>query len=418
MRLSLLLSASLLLGLAPAAHALSLPEAIDAARTYSPLMGEARAQRDAARARLVQARGAALPNVVISAEAGEGEADLGGFFGFQDSDMSPRAAAIELRQSLFAGGAIAGAIRQAGAGREMAAYRLDGAQAGLSLMVARAYAGVLTATEVRALHQAQVTQMEEIVRHARLRFEAGEIPRTDLAQAQARAAEARAGLAQASGGLEAARAGFFAIVGQEPEGLEEPAAPPAAAGSRDQAVEMALAQNQDLKAAEAAHRAARAGVAVARAERLPSLALVARASSMRDQFFPGYRSDGSTIGVQGRMTLFSSGAVSGRISEAQAQARAAEARLQGARDAVRAEAITAFEGHAAAVASLVAARERAEAAGLALETMRHEVRVGQRTTLELLDAEREALSARTALAHVRGEAVVAVYRLNAAVGAD
>jgi len=51
--------------------------------------------------------------------------------------------------------------------------------------------------------------------------------------------------------------------------------------------------------------------------------------------------------------------------------------------------------------------------GGALDSVRNEVRVGQKPRLNLLDAEREALVAQSALVAARGEAAVSSYRLNA-----
>ena len=48
--------------------------------------------------------------------------------------------------------------------------------------------------------------------------------------------------------------------------------------------------------------------------------------------------------------------------------------------------------------------------------MREEVRVGQKPTLDLLNAERESLAAQTGLIAARGQAVVAAYRLKALLG--
>jgi outer membrane protein TolC len=168
-----------------------------------------------------------------------------------------------------------------------------------------------------------------------------------------------------------------------------------------------------LLAAQAAERAAQAGVRYARADRLPNLALTATASTARDQFFPGYSADGVTVGVQGRWTLFSGGAVSGRIDEATAALRAAQAGLKSAQAQVREAVIGAWGDVATARAVMLAATDQASAATSALDSVRNEVRVGQKPVLDLLDAEREALAAQSALVTARGEVTISSYRLNA-----
>jgi len=395
------------------ALALSLQEAIGLAQGGNPDLAQSRAEVEAADGRLVQARSGRLPTVTLSGETGQGRTDLGGFFGFGQADVSPRAAALEVRQPIFAGGAIGAAVDGAQQGRNAAFAQATGEKARLSVQVAEAYVAVLTAREVLALNQAQLQQMAETVRQAELRFKGGETTRSDLAMAHARHAEAQAGLARARGEVARTEAHFSSVVGVSPDQLEALPAPPPIPRSLDEALSLALKNNPGLQAAEAQSRAAEAGVRFARADRLPSLAVTATASTAHDQFFPGYRADGVTVGVQGHWTLFSGGMVSGRIEEALAGASGARARVESARAQVRETVIGAWGDAETSKALLEAAQDQAEATASALESVRNEVRVGQKPTLDLLDAQREMLAARSAVVSARGGAVIAAYRLNA-----
>jgi TolC family type I secretion outer membrane protein len=413
---ALVLAASLL---APsAAAALSLPEAIVLAKQANPDLARADAGAEAARARLAQAQAGRLPTLTLSGESGQGKADLGGFFGFGRDDVSPRVAALELRQPLFTGGAVSAAVTRAREGREAALAELGGARAMLLVHTSEAYVGVLSAGELLALHQAHLRQMQEAVRQADLRFKGGETARTDLAQAQARLAEARAGLARATGQLAQARAHFVSVVGAEPDGLEPLPPPPPTPDSLDEALAAAMETSPALQSARANARAAQAGLRFAQAERLPSLALSATAVSARDQFFPGYRSEGVTVAVQGRWTLFAGGAINGRVAEARAGARGARSGEDAAESAVREAVIGAWSEVETTRALTAAADDQATAATAALDSVRNEVRVGQKPTLDLLDAEREALAARSAVIAARGGAVTAAYRLKALLGGE
>lgn len=395
------------------ASAMSLPEAIALAQKSNPTLAQSKAQADAATARLSQANAGRLPTVALSGESGWGSTDLGGFFGFGRSNVSPRGAALEVRQPLFAGGAINAAIDRAREGRDAALAQAAGAKAMLSAQVAEAYVTVLSAGQLLSLNEAQVRELSEIVQQAQLKFKDGETPRTDLDQARARLASAQADLARANGDVARARAHFSTIVGAEPDALEPFLEIPATPGVLEDAIASAMQSSPTLLAAEASARAADAGVRYARADRLPTMALAASASSTRDQFFPGYRADGFTLGVQGRWTLFSGGLVSGRISEARADVRAAEAALGVARNTVREAVIGAWQDVRTAAAVVQAASDQATASAGALESVRNEVRVGQKPTLDLLNAEREALAARDGLVIARGQQMVDAYRLNA-----
>lgn len=392
---------------------MSLDEAIALAQKSNPTLAQSKAQADAADARLAQARAGRLPTVALSGESGWGTTDLGGFFGFGRSNVSPRGAALELRQPLFAGGAINAAIDRAREGRDAALAQAGGAKALLSAQVAEAYVTVLSAGQLLALQQTQVRQLAEIARQAELKFKDGETPRTDLDQARARLAGAQADLARAIGDVARARAHFIDIVGAEPDGLEPPSAPPPIPASLDEAMAMATQASPALLAAQSTARAASAGVRYAEADRLPTLALTARASTTRDQFFPSYRNDGVTVGVQGRWTLFSGGLVSGQISEAHANVRAAQAGIDSASRQVREAVIGAWQDVQTARVVAQAAADQSTASSSALESVRNEVRVGQKPTLDLLDAERDALASQDALVIARGQQVVDAYRLNA-----
>jgi len=409
--LTLLLLASV--GAPSGASAMTLPEAIALARRANPGLALVQAQSDAASARLAQARAGRMPSLTLSGEGGSGTTDLGGFFGFGQSDVSPRAASLQLRQPLFSGGGVNAAIARAGEGKTAALAQVGGATAMLSAEVASAYVGVLSAQDMVVLGRAQLAKLETITNQAQLRFEGGEIPRTDLDQAMARQAESRAGLARAEGQLARLRAHFVSVVGAEPDGLEAVVAPPATPASLDESIATASQSSPMLLAAQAAERAAQAGVRYAKAERLPSLALTATASTARDQFFPGYSADGVTVGVQGRWTLFSGGVASGRIDEAGAVLRAAQADLKSAQAQVRETVIGAWGDVATARSVMLAATDQASAATSALDSVRNEVRVGQKPVLDLLDAEREALAAQSALVTARGEVTISSYRLNA-----
>ena len=400
------------------AAALTLPEAIALAQRGNPGLAQSMAEADAASARLAIARAGRLPSLTVSGEAGRGNTNLGGFFGIGRSDVSPSVAEIELRQPLFNGGATSAAVDRAREGRDAALIQVGGAKALLKAQAADAYVAVLTAREIQVLHAAEVRQMSEIAAQADLRFTAGDSTRTDLAQAQARLAEARAGLVSSEGEIARTRAHFVSVVGVEPDSLDDLPAPPATPAAVAEAIVIAEQSNPTLLAAQAKARAAEAGVRFAQAERLPNIAMTATASSVRDQFFPNYRADGVTVGVQGRWTLFAGGAINGRIDEARADERGARAGLDAARAQVREAVIGAWQDLATARELVKAAADETAASAGALDSVRNEVRVGQKPTLDLLNAERDSVAAGSAFISAKGAAIVAAYRLDALLHAE
>lgn len=398
------------------AFATNLDDAIALAVAREPGLQRAQAEADAAKARLGEARARRLPSLTVSGQAATGRTDFGPFFGFGAQNMNPRAADITLQQPIFAGGTLNAAVAQAGAGRTAADQQALKTRLDLEARVAQAYGDVLVAQEALQLNTRQLAAAGELARQADLRFNSGEAPRSDQAQAAARAAEARAGVAQAQADLARARAHYRALTGQEAGQLDPFGAPPVIPRDLEAAVSAAEANSPGLAAARSGADAARAGVRQAQGGRLPEVSLVAQASTIRDQFFPGYQADGYTVGVQARWTLFSSGLQSAKVSEAQAQRRAADATAAEAKAAVDEGVVSLWNAVGAADASADAAQQQVRAAEIAENSLMHEVKVGEKPLIDLLNAQRETLAARTALARARAAQVVTRYQLRSLLG--
>lgn len=410
----LLLAASV--SVAAPAMATTLDEAIVAAMEHAPEIAASDAEADAAKGRLDQAQSARLPTVTLSGSIGIGWLDPKEFFGLGAEDVVPRAAQATIEQPLFTGGRVEAGIDQARAGIAAAEAGRTATRSQLVAATVQAYGDVLTTGRLIELHERLVAETTEIERQARLRFRAGESPSTDISQASARLAEARAGLARAQGQQISARARFSNLTGLDGFELEPLPANPTLPATLGEALETAMRDNPALAQAEAAHRKARAAARSARAERLPTVGAFAEAASVRDQFFPDYRADSATLGIRARWELFSGGRVSGKVREASGEERAAEARLRAARLQVEEQLISTFQNVRTAQLVEQAAGEQAKSASEALASVRHEVRVGMKPQLELLDAEREAIAAEAAAARAGADRIVAAYQLLSLLG--
>ncbi len=410
------LLAGLLASVAMPAQATTLEEAIAAAVNHAPEIEAAGADADAADARIREARGQGLPTATLSGTIGYGRLDPQGFFGLPAANVTPRAAQLTIEQPLFMGGRVSAGIAQAKAGSEAARAGETMTRSQIVVATVQAYGDVLTTHRMIALYEQMVGQMEEIQRQARLRFKAGENPSTDVAQAAARLAEAQAALEGARGFAISADARFTNLTGLAPQDLQPIPASPVLPASLDEALDSARGNNPALAQAEAALDAAQASARGARAERLPTIGAFAEGSTVRDQFFPDYRSDAATVGVRARWQIFAGGRVSAKITESDSAVRAADARMRAARAAVDEQTISAFSGVRSAALVEAAASQQALAAGQARDSVRHEVRVGMKPQLDLLDAEREATAAAVSEARARSDRIVAAYRLLALLG--
>jgi outer membrane protein len=86
------------------------------------------------------------------------------------------------------------------------------------------------------------------------------------------------------------------------------------------------------------------------------------------------------------------------------------------RDQARANVVQAWGQLDAAKAQIDATKSQVTAAEIALNGVREEARVGQRTTLDVLNAQQELVNARVALVTAQRDRVVASYALLSAVG--
>lgn len=398
------------------AAAQDLAAAITDALANAPTLAEATAGEAAAKARLDRARAERNPLVRVEGSYGAGRIDNGGFFGITADNVSPLALQATAEMPLYAGGRISSAIDQARGGADMARFGAEQARLQTIVLAVSTYTEVLTARKLEARYGQLVRALTETERQAGLRFRAGEIASSDLAQARARSGEAFAGFAQAQGRLASTEAAFQRLTGKPAGDLaalpELPPVPP----SLDQALDMARTSNPALRQAKAGVDVARAGVRSAKAEGMPTVGAFAEAAHVRDQFFPGYKADSVAVGVRGRWTLWAGGRVAAQTRVADADLDASEARLRQAEQALEGMVIDAWQG-------LITARRMAEASQLrsvsateALRGTRLEAQVGAKPTLAVLDAEREAIEAEAALLQAEGMRTVAAWRLNALTG--
>lgn len=194
------------------------------------------------------------------------------------SSADSLSARISVVQPLYTGGRAAAdrdaALAAISAGRE----QLRSGEGDLLLQVVTSYVDVRRDAEVLRLRAANLNQLKATLDEVKARREAGELTRTDIAQAETQLLLAQTQFNIAVQQHEADRASFAALVGHE-AGVLAPAPPlPQLPGSIDKAFDLAHAYSPDLGQAIAAERASRARIAAARAQGRPTVSLRGSAS--------------------------------------------------------------------------------------------------------------------------------------------
>ncbi|MBV0912682.1 TolC family outer membrane protein [Rhodobacteraceae bacterium ASV31] len=278
------------------------------------------------------------------------------------------------------------------------------------LTAVQAYTDVLRASEFVQLRQNNVRLITEQLRAARDRFEVGEVTRTDVAIAESRLAAARSSLSAALGDLDIAREAYKAAVGQYPGTLRPPPSPPISASSEDQA--KAIAERTHPSIAQAQHEVQASEFNILRAEAAKKPSITGNAGARVTSTGPA----NLTAGVQLNQTIYSGGSISAAIRQAAARRDASRASLHQTVLQVRQNVGNAWARLAVSQAVLAASDQQVRSSQLAYDGVREELRLGARTTLDVLNAEQELLDARTNRVSAEVDRYVAVYSLLSAMG--
>ena len=326
---------------------------------------------------------------------------------------------------LYAGGGIKNAVRAAENRVEAGFANLRGAESAIFSAVVGAYMDVIRDESIVDLNRAQVGVLSVNLDATRDRFEIGDLTRTDVAQSEARLALATSNLETARANLIRSKEIYIQLVGREPGELQAPPPLPNLPLTPESAVTVALESNPDLIAATETREAALFDRRAANASRLPSISIFATPSYSNalksvSSNIPGFTYDNSVFnaqaGVRATLPLYQGGQPSAQIRQAQARLGQAQELEIAAEREVIAQTRAAYASWQAAL-DVIAASERAVSANeLSLEGTRAENGVGNRTILDILNAEQELLNSKVQLVAARRNAYVAGFTLLAAMG--
>lgn len=328
---------------------------------------------------------------------------------------------VTLGVPIYSGGSVKNGVRAAKERVSAGQADLRATESAIFSRVVAAYMDVIRNEAIVGLSANQVDVLSINLQATEDRFEIGDLTRTDIAQSQSRLAVAQSDLRSSQANLIAARETYIQLVGNAPDDLAPPPPLPGLPQSADHAVTAALEFNPDLIAAKERAQAAEYDIKVAGAGRLPSVSLFTNGNY--SNFFgtlavPGAANAETTAnaGVQISIPIFQGGRPAAQQRQATARATAAfEQVIAAERDAI-AQTRAAYSSWIAANAIIESSQTAVSAAELSLEGTRAENSIGNRTILDVLNAEQELLSARVQLVTARRNAYVAGFSLLAAMG--
>ncbi len=422
-KFSFLRSAFVALSLSPVvsaggALADTLEGALARAYANSPAVNAQRASVRATDENVPQALSGFRPRISATMDIGANWTRRENAFG-QSSELStlPRGLGVQIDQNIYDGNRTRNSVRQAETQVMGARFQLDAAVQSTLFNAAQAYMNVLRDTAILNLRRNNVEVLDEQLRQTSDRFEVGEVTRTDVAQSEAAIATARSLVSLAEANLRANMALYRQIIGTQPRQLgpgrtPERLLPP----SVDAAVQIALEENPNIAAARFASDAAELQVKIAEADLQPSLGVQASVNQRYDGAARGDMSTSASVVARLTVPIYQGGAPSARVRQAKELATQQRFQVEVARDQVRAQVVAAWGQFEAATAQIASAQIGVQAAETALTGVREEARVGQRTTLDVLNAQQTLLDARVTLISAQRDRVVNAYAVIQAMG--
>ncbi len=419
-KLALLAGASILLSPVPA-MADTLKDALVGAYQTNPSLQAARANQRATDENVPINRASGLPSLSGSATYNQQLRDAVPDITGASPDRS-LGSALSLTVPLYSGGSVRNSVNAAETRVKAGQADLRATESSLFSQVVAAYMDVILNESITGLSANNVDVLSVNLQATRDRFQIGDLTRTDVAQSESRFALAQSNLRSSQANLAAARERYIQLVGKQPGELQPPPPLPGLPGTVAEAEAAALENNPDLAAAKERSQAAAYDIDVAGAGRMPRLEAFGSGNYSNSLgtapgsvIYPNSYSSASA-GLRATIPLFQGGRPAAQERQAQARSAAALEQEIGTERNVIAQVRAAYSSWQAANAIISSTQLAVSSAELSLEGVRAENTVGNRTILDILNAEQELLSARVQLVTARRNAYVAGFSLLAAMG--
>ncbi len=418
------------------ASATDLKDVYERALTNDPLIREAEANRLAARESKPQALATLLPQINGSANWNDVNSDSTGNFiapglppepQVQNFDGNRSGWNLTLRQSVFRWENWA-TLKRANSERAQAEANYLVAQQDLVLRTAEAYFNVLAAQDTLEASQAAYDAIGRQLEQSEKRFEVGLIAVTDVQDAKAAFDSATAATIEAKRNLATTGEILRELTGDTYDVLEKPDKEMPLSGpnpeNAEDWVKLAMDQNARLISSRLAADITRANINVERGGHLPAVDLVVtRGHDESDGTISGTsagdtasNSDDTVVGVQVTVPIFSGGATSSRVRQAQYLHTAARERLERTARETERETRDAFLGVSSEVARVQSLKQAVESAMTALQATEAGYEVGTRTSVDVLQARQRLFESQTNYARSRYDYLLNVLRLQLAAG--
>ncbi|SEN60008.1 outer membrane protein [Sphingomonas gellani] len=378
----------------------SLGQAIADAYRNNPQLEAQRAQLRAVDEQVIQAASPYRLNLGINGTFAYDQQRQRNFLdNFERVSNRRMGVSVSASQILLNGGRTAAAVSAAEATVFSGRERLREVENFILLEVVDSYVSVRRDTLLVAIQQRSVDSYSRQVQQAQARERAGDLTRTDIAQATAQLEIIRTQLLQSQANLEASRSRFAAVVGRNPGVLDPEPQLPGIPGSLDLAYRVAENESPTLWQTIFNERAAKAQISAQRAERNPILSVTGSYGYVSPDSYQT-RDLGRAISGAATVTmpLLSQGIIGSRVRAAIAGQQQAQFLVEATRRSVDQQVLTSWNQTISSRDQVVAGERGVTAAEAALEGVRRGFAEGFRSNFEVLDSEQRLLNAQIIVA--------------------
>jgi outer membrane protein len=321
-------------------------------------------------------------------------------------------------QTLYNGFQTANKTRQAESQVMGARETLRVTEQQVVLDAATAYMDLLRDQAIFDIYRRNVDVLIYLLRVTRDRFANAEVSHTDVAQAETRLGIARFTLLGAQSNYVTSQANYRRVIGVAP-GRLAPGNPVDrfSPETLPKAIVQGQAQSPSVLAAMYGVDAAELAVKVSEGALYPNLTLNASALAGNNPAFLVQKETAYALVGQLKVPIYQGGAEYSTIRQSKETVGQQRHTLDVNRDQARATVVQSWGQRDAAKSQIDAAMAAVNAAEIAFNGVREEARLGQRTTIDVLNAQNDLVTARVALVTAQHDRVVASYGLLAAVGA-
>ena len=410
---------------ATAGSAVTIQSALVQAYQNNPQLNAQRAQARVVDENVPQALSGYRPTLSVTSSLGKSyttettKSSVGNIATYSTlhSTTTPWTVGVNATQTLFNGFQTANRTRAAEGQVFSTREALRVMEQTILLNAATAYMDVLRDTANLEVQRSNVRVLEETLKQTRDRFNVGEVTKTDVAQAEAQLAAGQSAELQAESTLTTSKANYRQIVGTEPVNLA-PGSPvdrffPRNLGA---AIDLGLAQNPNVTSAMYGVDVAYLQIKINEGALLPTVQVSASAQQLNEPFI-GITSEFQAQ-VVGQLTIpiYQGGREFSLIRQSKESLGQQRLNLDLVRNQTRQFVVQAWGQLEATKAQVAAAQSQVASSEVALNGVREEARVGQRTTLDVLNAQQALVNARVTLVTAQHDRVVASYNVLSAVG--